>query len=356
MTEKIFTEDIDIPEIVLDKTEAAFAEIKRERLYDMNNADKKRKHSFFKNRAAAAVACIAIIGAGGLTAYAAANHFWSEGLKSEVVSDESQQAELENAGALSYLENADGVSVDGITVKPMETLVDGQYAVVTFAVTGVDAEFKERELLFKSFAIDIDDGSVGGYSGNGGFYEEPIITDDGDEALEYVLSITAVGENLSGKKLSVAFQGLGTAGEKTEIADMISEGAWEFDIALTGSVDAVIYEPKITLDDPAFTVDSVRISPLTARIDYTVDTDVRSVDNQDDIPLLCTLKLRDGTVLEDIFGAGGYGFSDESHTHAHADCSLSQVIAPEEVVEIGLVVSSEFGQDAEVKYYKVKLQ
>lgn len=356
MTEKIFTEDIDIPEIVLDKTEAAFVEIKRERLYEMNKTDNKKKHSFFRNRAAAAAACIAILGAGGLTAYAAVNHFWSEGLKSEVVSDENRQAELEDAGALRYLESADGVTVDGITVKPMETLVDSQYAVVTFAVTGVDAEFKESELLFENFAIDFDDGVVYGCSGSGRFYEEAIITDEGNEALEYVLSITAAGENLSGKKLSVSFQGLGIAGEKAEIADMISEGVWEFDIALTGSVDAVTYEPKITLDDPTFRVDSVRISPLTTRIDYTVNSDVRIVDNVDDIPLLCTLKLQDGTVLDDIFGAGGYGFSDESRTSAYANCSLSQVIDPEEVVEIVLAVPSEFGEDAEVQYYTVKLQ
>ena len=342
MIEKIFTEDIDIPEIVLDKAEAAFAEIKRERLYDKNKADKKQKHSFFKNRAAAAAACVAILGAGGLTAYAAVNHFWSEGLKEEVTATDTQREALENAGAVTYLDTADTVTTDGITIRPMETLVDGHYAVVTFEVTGVDEELKGSNLLFESFTVDIDDGIVGGYSGSGGFYEEPIITADGKEALEYVLSVTAVREELSGKKLSVAFNGLGTAGEKAEIGEKISDGTWKFDLVLSGAVKAVTYEPDTPIDDLPFTVESVRVSSLTVKIDYSVNGEV-TYGSMDDLPLLYGLKLKDGTVLDDIFGAGGYGFTDETMAAAYEDCSLTRVIDPEDVEEVILFTQSGTG-------------
>ena len=73
----LFPEDIVIPDIVQQNADKAFALIRKEGEI-MSKKKQPRKITLFKGQAAA-VACICLLAAGSLTAFAAIRHFWSRG-------------------------------------------------------------------------------------------------------------------------------------------------------------------------------------------------------------------------------------------------------------------------------------
>lgn len=80
---KIFAEEIEVPDIVLQKAEDAFATIKaegNETMIDKRTFEYKRRNRFFRGPAAAA-ACACILVLASITSAAAVRHFWSRGVR-----------------------------------------------------------------------------------------------------------------------------------------------------------------------------------------------------------------------------------------------------------------------------------
>ena len=87
----ILSEEIELSEIVLKKTNQAFEMIKQEDIVSMKKTHKRRKKMFKTQAAAAAGVCILAVS--GISAAAAVHHYWGRGMNGNIqASDEQQQA------------------------------------------------------------------------------------------------------------------------------------------------------------------------------------------------------------------------------------------------------------------------
>ena len=170
----IFKEDIEVPEIVLQKVDDALTRIQTEGTDTMsekqslhNKAAKRagKKVWIFRSRAAALV-CAFALAATGITAAAAAHYFWSRGLQGTIRATAKQQQALTEQGMATKLEQSvqepvemeqeqngqpgkgepgkeesvktEPVTVGDITICPLETIVDGYFAYLSFQVKGYE--------------------------------------------------------------------------------------------------------------------------------------------------------------------------------------------------------------------------
>ena len=174
--------------------------------------------------------------------------------------------------------------------------------------------------------------SVCGADCNAWFFDE----DPADNAVQFVQLLTAdtpLEPGTATARLTDLKQGIG------EDAALLAEGNWElrFDFAFEDSSLELPGGQRFTVDGKTAVLNSVSISPLSLRIDYTVDTPVQPGDNTSGAldrylhPQEMFLTLTDGSRI-DLTGFGG-GVQPEGDT---ARCEISSVfdrILPLDTIE-----------------------
>ena len=174
--------------------------------------------------------------------------------------------------------------------------------------------------------------SVCGADCNAWFFDE----DPADNAVQFVQLLTAytpLEPGTATARLTDLKQGIG------EDAALLAEGNWElrFDFAFEDSSLELPGGQSFTVDGKTAVLNSVSISPLSLRIDYTVDTPVQPGDNTSGAldrylhPQEMFLTLTDGSRI-DLTGFGG-GVQPEGDT---ARCEISSVfdrILPLDTIE-----------------------
>ena len=136
---KIFSEEVELSEIVLKKTNQAFARIKQEDTgYMKRTTTEGRK--LFKTQAAV-MAGVCVLAISSVSAAAAIHHYWGRGMKGNIqASDIQQQVLTEKKIAKVYNEEPDAsmlaVTDSGITIKPDTIVVDDRFAYMTFNISG----------------------------------------------------------------------------------------------------------------------------------------------------------------------------------------------------------------------------
>ena len=136
---KIFSEEVELSEIVLKKTNQAFARIKQEDTgYMKRTTTEGRK--LFKTQAAV-MAGVCVLAISSVSAAAAIHHYWGRGMKGNIqASDIQQQVLTEKKIAKVYNEEPDAsmlaVTDSGITIKPDTMVVDDRFAYMTFKISG----------------------------------------------------------------------------------------------------------------------------------------------------------------------------------------------------------------------------
>ena len=357
----IFQDDIKVPEIVLQKADEAFAGIQTEGRSTMkkNNQTENQKHTFWRNPAAIA-ACTCIIVAGSVTAGAAVHHVWSRGLQGAVQATDTQQKELTDKGAAVVLkEQKDysklAVTDNGITITPETIIVDENFAHIAFSVKGYDLA-EGDEPGFDDWDIGVKDGSsVQVY---GGFYDgivsdengNPVYEDgsslkedeqgqiishyvDEDGNLEYVASIGVADwkDSLLGKTIVCKLKDLGTL-YKTRFT-LAKEGNWDFEIKLPDVSTASNIKVAKGIENTPFTVDDVELSPISIKINYSVNGEVTFKEDTNQVPQFFGVILKDGRKFAFLGDAGSSGYNDDM-TSAYALSSFVQVIEPDQVQSI----------------------
>ena len=357
----IFQDDIKVPEIVLQKADEAFAGIQTEGRSTMkkNNQTENRKHTFWRNPAAVA-ACTCIIVAGSVTAGAAVHHVWSRGMQGAVQATDTQQKELTDKGAAVVLkEQKDysklAVTDNGITITPETIIVDENFAHIAFSVKGYDLA-EGDEPGFDDWDIGVKDGSsVQVY---GGFYDgivsdengNPVYEDgsslkedeqgqiishyvDKDGNLEYVASIGVADwkDSLLGKTIVCKLKDLGTL-YKTRFT-LAKEGNWDFEIKLPDVSTASNIKVAKGIENTPFTVDDVELSPISIKINYSVNGEVTFKEDTNQVPQFFGVILKDGRKFAFLGDAGSSGYNDDM-TSAYALSSFVQVIEPDQVQSI----------------------
>lgn len=360
----IFQDDIKVPEIVLQKADEAFAGIQTEGRSTMkkNKQIENRKHTFWRNPAAVA-ACTCIIVAGSVTAGAAVHHVWSRGMQGAVQATDTQQKELTDKGAAVVLkEQKDysklAVTDNGITITPETVIVDDYFAHVAFSVKGYDLA-EGDEPGFDDWDIGVKDGKEGsGVQVYGGFYDgivsdengNPVYEDgsslkedeqgqiishyvDEDGNLEYVASIGVADwkDSLLGKTIVCKLKDLGTL-YKTRFT-LAKEGNWDFEIKLPDVSTASNIKVAKGIENTPFTVDDVELSPISIKINYSVNGEVTFKEDTNQVPQFLGVILKDGRKFAFLGDAGSSGYNDDM-TSAYALSSFVQVIEPDQVQSI----------------------
>jgi len=356
MNEKnIFTKEIEVPDIVLKKADAAFARIRKEEsaAISTQNIDMtpKTRRRIFKSGWALA-ACIALIALCGGVVFAAINHFWSDGMNEMLTAQETQVRKLEENGMAVFTDSSQAVTADGITIAPMEVVSDGSRAYLTFSVSGTDAYTQpEAEVLFDSQNLDLlPEGLIS--SASGIFYEETIADANGNPAREYTITLNGSGEEspLLGKILHLELADLACAAGKADVGEPFARGPWTFDIQLPSEVQKKTYKIGQELSGSIYSVDSVEVTPISLKINYTLNGEPEIWREDNNIPMVTVIRLKDGTVLDNsdafarpmIDGSSRSFFeAEDGSAMAYGLARLGQVIDPDEIEQITLREFSE---------------
>ena len=353
---KIFSEEVELSEIVLKKTNQAFARIKQEDTgYMKRTTTEGRK--LFKTQAAV-MAGVCVLAISSVSAAAAIHHYWGRGMKGNIqASDIQQQVLTEKKIAKVYNEEPDAsmlaVTDSGITIKPDTIVVDDRFAYMTFNISGyhvaegmepgfetVDVyqgDNPEDENAWVNMSGSMYDGIIPNENGipvyeDGtaiGFDEEgKTICQYTDENgnMEYIIQASIANENDSflGKIMHVNFKNLGTL-YKAEFTPAV-EGNWNFNITLpnVSSAQDIWVNQKIAGTD--FTMESVNISPISMKVNYSVGTAPAENEDNLDIPQVAGVVLKDGTRLPYLTDGGGVGYTDDSKRNAYHIAGYDRVI------------------------------
>ena len=352
--------DVEIPEVVLKKADDALAQI-RESTKPVRKAKKEsRFQGGFRYAQAAAIACAVLVGAGGITVTAAVvHHLWSRGMQGNIQATEEQQKDLAEQGMVTEgpdLSNME-VTSEGITVKPTELIADGHFVHVAFQIAGYDLADGEEPCFeeVRVYTGEDENAEDGWVNMSGSFYNgiianingEPVYEDgtpleSGDFAehykaedgtLEYVMTLyktdTDPEESLLGQTIHVLLKNLGTV-KKAEFMNGI-DGTWKFDIPVNGENTAKSFELNTVLENANITVLSAAISPISIRVDYEVTGELQTQEDDNGLPAVSGVVLKDGSRLLYLFNGGQSGYQEGSDTQAYLMAAFDRVIDVDQV-------------------------
>ena len=135
----VFSGEIELSEIVLEKTNHAFEMIKQEDIVYMKKTHNRGKKML--KAQAAAIAGICIFAVSSISAIAAIHHYWGRGMNGNIqASDEQQQMLTEKNIAIVYSEEPDSPSLavtnNGVTIEPATVIVDERFVYMSFRISG----------------------------------------------------------------------------------------------------------------------------------------------------------------------------------------------------------------------------
>ena len=360
----IFSQEIELSKIVLEKTNRAFELIQQEDIVRMKKTNTKGKR--VNKMQAAAIAGICILAVSSISVIAAIHHYWGRGMNGNIQASDAQQQELtEQNIAKVYEEEPDSpslaVTVNGVTVKPDTVVVDERFAYMSFSISGYHVEDgmepgfdnvnvyqgdnPEDENAWVNMCGTMYDGIVPDENGTP-VYEDgtPLQSDengrtishytDNNGDMEYIIQASVVNENDSflGKTMHVNFQDLGTLA-KAAFTPVV-EGNWDFTITLPDVSSSRTIAVGQKVGDTGFTLDTIDISPISMKANYSVEEAPEEHEDDLGIPIVRGVVLKDGTRLPYLTDAGGTGYTDSSKTNAYHMAGYDRVIDVDEVATL----------------------
>ena len=156
---------------------------------------------------------------------------------------------------------------------------------------------------------------------------------DEDGNLEYVASIGVADwkDSLLGKTIVCKLKDLGTL-YKTRFT-LAKEGNWDFEIKLPDVSTASNIKVEKGIENTPFTVDDVELSPISIRVNYSVNGKVTIHKDSNQVPQFYGVVFKDGRKFAFLGDAGSSGYNDDM-TSAYALSSFVQVIEPDQVQSI----------------------
>lgn len=361
---KVFSEEVELSEIVLEKTNQAFAMIRQEDIVHMGKTNIKGKRIY--KMQAAAVAGICILAVSSISVIAAIHHYWGRGMNGNIqASDAQQQALTEQNIAKVYREEPDSSSLavtdNGITVKPDTVVVDERFAYMSFSISGYHVEDgtepgfgmvtvyqgdnPEDESSWVNMYGSMYDGIIPDENGSP-IYEDgsPLESDengrlishytDSNGDMEYIIQASVVNENdsLLGKTMHVSFQNLGT--HSRAAFTLAVEGNWDFAITLPDVSSSRTITVGQKVGETGFTLETIDISPVSMKANYSVEEAPEEHEDDLGIPEVRGVVLKDGTRLPYLTNGGSMGYTDSSRKNACHMAGYDRVIDVDEVAAL----------------------
>ncbi len=367
----ILSEEIELSEIVLKKTNQAFEMIKQEDIVSMKKTHKRRK-KMFKTQAAA-IAGICILAVSGISAAAAVHHYWGRGMNGNIqASDEQQQALTEKNIAKVYREEPDSpspaVTINGVTIEPDTVIADERFVYMAFRISGYSVadrtepgfdmvnvyqgDHPEDESAWVNMSGTMYDGIVLDENGASVYedgtsvesYEDGSVishyTDDNGN-MEYIIQASAADKNdsLLGKTLHVAFKDLGTFSKAAFIPAV--EGVWNFELNLSDVSSTRNIKVGKKVEGTGFTMEDISISPISIQVNYSVSE--APTEHEDDlgIPEVKGVVLKDGTRISYLANPGRLGYTDNNKSNAYQIAGFARVVDVDEIAALIVLTSHE---------------
>ena len=355
-------QNIEIPDIVTEKANMAFEQIRKEAGSSSDKIVTYQKPVKKSRKKYVAAALIATMTVGAVSAYAAYTN-WSHGMKEELRISEEQQKNLEANGMAAFSDAS--VTDAGVTVTAQQSITDNYYAYLSFKVEGYSVE-KGVQPDFETISVTADGQDV---SWGGRFYDGMISGDDGmvvnadgsepeteadgsmienyvmdDGSLEYHMILKSHEKGFfTGKQLHVELENLGTVAKAQYFPDI--EGNWILDMSLGGADTAKYIETNEKLGDTETIVTGVELSPVSMRVTYDFPkTEPRMEEFEDENgeiqtialpaqpPFAFGIRLKDGTVMKYISaGSESAGYTSEEGQEYVVSFPLDRVIDPDQV-------------------------
>lgn len=163
----------------------------------------------------------------------------------------------------------------GITVSADAIMGDAYNAVIVYTLTREDGE------RFLPEGVTANQLMVGGFGGGswaqGGAHGSAWFVDEdpADDRIQYVEAISS-DVSLTQGTAAAEFQDIRFRDPETERDELLYEGTWRFRFTVDYEDCAVHLEGGDTFsqDGLHFTIDSVSVSPLAVKVDYTADSEV----------------------------------------------------------------------------------
>ena len=358
-------QNIEIPDIVTEKANMAFEQIRKEAGSSSDKIVTYQKSVKKSRKKYVIAALIATMTVGAVSAYAAYTN-WSHGMKEELRISEEQQKNLEANGMAAFSDAS--VTDAGVTVTAQQSITDNYYTYLSFKVEGYSVE-KGVQPDFETISVTADgqDVSWGGrfydgmISGNDGMFvnadgSEPETEADGsmienymmdDGSLEYHMILKSHEKGFfTGKQLHVELENLGTVAKAQYFPDI--KGNWILDMTLGGADTARYIETCEKLGDTETIVTGVELSPVSMRVTYDFPkTEPRKEEFEDENgeiqtiawpaqpPFAFGIRLKDGTVMKYISaGSESTGYTSEEGQEYVVSFPLDRVIDPDQVEAI----------------------
>ena len=366
----ILSEEIELSEIVLKKTNQAFEIIQQEDIVYMKRTHTRGK--MFKTQAAVIVG-VCILAVSSISAVAAIHHYWGRGMNGNIqASDEQQQVLTEKNIAKVYGEEPDSPSLavtnNGVTIEPDTVIVDERFVYMAFRISGYSVADRmepgfemvnvyqgddpEDESAWVNMSGTMYDGIIPDENGTPVYedgtsiesYEDGSIishyTDDNGN-MEYIIQASVVDKNDSflGKTMHVEFKNLGTISKGALITAV--DGDWNFEIDLSdvSSTQNIKIGKKVEGTD--FTMEDIDISPISIKVNYSVS--VPPVEKEDDlgIPEVKGAVLKDGTRIPYLTNPGRLGYTDSGKSNAYQIAGFARVVDVDEMAALIVMTSYE---------------
>ena len=355
-------QNIEIPDIVTEKANMAFEQIRKDAGSSSDKIVTYQKSVKKSRKKYVVAALIATMTVGAVSAYAAYTN-WSHGMKEELRISEEQQKNLEANGMAAFSDAS--VTDAGVTVTAQQSITDNYYTYLSFKVEGYSVE-KGVQPDFETISVTADGQDV---SWGGRFYDGMISGDDGmvvnadgsapeteadgsmienyvmdDGSLEYHMILKSHEKGFfTGKQLHVELENLGTVAKAQYFPDI--EGNWILDMTLGGADTAKYIETNEKLGDTETIVTGVELSPVSMRITYDFPkTEPRMEEFEDENgeiqtiawpaqpPFAFGIRLKDGTVMKYISaGSESTGYTSEEGQEYVVSFPLDRVIDPDQV-------------------------
>ena len=355
-------QNIEIPDIVTEKANMAFEQIRKDAGSSSDKIVTYQKSVKKSRKKYVIVALVATMTVGAVSAYAAYTN-WSHGMKEELRISEEQQKNLEANGMAAFSDAS--VTDAGVTVTAQQSITDNYYTYLSFKVEGYSVE-KGVQPDFETISVTADGQDV---IWGGRFYDGMISGDDGmvvnadgsapeteadgsmienyvmdDGSLEYHMILKSHEKGFfTGKQLHVELENLGTVAKAQYFPDI--EGSWKLDMTLGGADTAKYIETNEKLGDTETIVTGVELSPVSMRVTYDFPkTEPRMEEFEDENgeiqtiawpaqpPFAFGIRLKDGTVMKYISaGSESTGYTSEEGQEYVVSFPLDRVIDPDQV-------------------------
>ena len=345
---EVLKKDVEIPEVVMKKAKGAFekiqAEAKIQEKAKITPISPKKTRKKIPAKRLFLVAAAVMLGAGGVTAGAAAYMRWSKTASEGMQASEEMQKKMEETKLTVPVNKSD--TQNGVTVTVAQTIVDSYYAHIIFKVEGYDAgEGKEPSFETETIVVDgynpyeEEYDEKRNFSSGGSWYNGVITGEDGelirisdgkplkeieekwegykleDGSYEYCMTLTHTADKdyFVGKPIHVELHNLGTA-EKADFTNAI-DATWSFDWVLDGSSEKKEYDLNAPVGDTGVTVKHVEISPISLNVTYDFPKKIyNKMDNSSGMLFFPDgVRLKDGTELKGIYlGPGTEGYISQN--------------------------------------------